>query len=841
VIEVFVSYSHEDAQWVDTWLVPRLYEEGIVVHTDRESFVVGSPIVENIESLIARCHRVLLVLSPEWVNGEWTRFEALLAQYHDPSNLRGKVLPLLLKSCTPPSRIAMLTHADFSEQNKAHESFDHLVLAIKGIRLLPAVPAIRGRVPSSPLSDTERSIIVSRIDAYWIRGYLEQSLHNVVAVSIGMRGTSTAIRRPWHFAIADVPETTYADASISEIFDRTGRTLLLLGAPGSGKTTLLLELVKQKLDRARGDASAPIPVVFLLSSWSGGDGSLRNWLIDELHQKYYVPLRMAAALVDTDELILLLDGLDEVPVAQRTECIKTINQFREEHGFAQIVVTSRTDEYNLANNLLQLDMALALLPLTPEQVENYLVGLGERAHAASALIHADTGVASLAETPLMLNILTLLGDEIGAVDSGESTSVEDLRRQTVRLYVERMVGATRGGASYDSKRVMAWMNWLAGKLQAESQSVFLLENIQPQWLTSQRWLYSSVVTTLVCVCSCMAVIKELISRHPNGIDVISLGMFGLIGTVIAAVRSSTRIKPVEVVRWSPRRAAPWAVATTLVCLVVAFIGWLYSNEIIDVVSQPNYRFIGTNIQQAIPSIVWPKIVVAVLAVSAIRSYYRNTRQGAFGKGAAFGLFLMIYALIDSELDSVCLGVAGTVRHWAVMGTGLPLDSLLAYVDLSSRTGSLWIAVGVIFGGLHRTDLPRKTRVNQGILQSGKNALIVPVLVAVGIALIIAAASSLASRVPVAAESARFQPHIQQSTDSTRTLGLLGMFFLLALPFGGFACLKHYVLRLFLWAGGHLPLRTRRFLDFGVDRAILQQVGGGYIFVHRAVMEYFACK
>jgi hypothetical protein len=36
-----------------------------------------------------------------------------------------------------------------------------------------------------------------------------------------------------------------------------------------------------------------------------------------------------------------------------------------------------------------------------------------------------------------------------------------------------------------------------------------------------------------------------------------------------------------------------------------------------------------------------------------------------------------------------------------------------------------------------------------------------------------------------------------------------------------------------------PWRYARFLDYCVERIFLRKVGGGYIFVHRMLMEYFA--
>jgi hypothetical protein len=36
-----------------------------------------------------------------------------------------------------------------------------------------------------------------------------------------------------------------------------------------------------------------------------------------------------------------------------------------------------------------------------------------------------------------------------------------------------------------------------------------------------------------------------------------------------------------------------------------------------------------------------------------------------------------------------------------------------------------------------------------------------------------------------------------------------------------------------------PLNYIRFLNYAVERVFLRKVGGGYIFTHRLLMEYFA--
>src|ERR1700751_237185 len=57
--------------------------------------------------------------------------------------------------------------------------------------------------------------------------------------------------------------------------------------------------------------------------------------------------------------------------------------------------------------------------------------------------------------------------------------------------------------------------------------------------------------------------------------------------------------------------------------------------------------------------------------------------------------------------------------------------------------------------------------------------------------------------------------------------------------GGSAVIKHYALRLVLWRKGYTPFRFIKFLDHCAKLIFLKKVGGGYIFIHRMLLEYFA--
>ena len=110
--DVFISYSHADQDWVWNWLIPRLKAEGLILCTDQESFDIGVPSLVNMENAVLASRHTLLVLTPAYVESQWTLYEQILTQTQDPIGQRQRTLPVLREPCELPPRIAMLTYVD---------------------------------------------------------------------------------------------------------------------------------------------------------------------------------------------------------------------------------------------------------------------------------------------------------------------------------------------------------------------------------------------------------------------------------------------------------------------------------------------------------------------------------------------------------------------------------------------------------------------------------------------------------------------------------------------------------------------------------------------------------
>ncbi len=71
------------------------------------------------------------------------------------------------------------------------------------------------------------------------------------------------------------------------------------------------------------------------------------------------------------------------------------------------------------------------------------------------------------------------------------------------------------------------------------------------------------------------------------------------------------------------------------------------------------------------------------------------------------------------------------------------------------------------------------------------------------------------------------------------VGGLSVGLVIGLQYGGAAVVKHVVLRRLLTQAGVAPLNYAEFLDYCASCYLMRRVGGGYIFRHRMLMEYFA--
>ena len=175
--------------------------------------------------------------------------------------------------------------------------------------------------------------------------------------------------------------------------------VLLVGRPGSGKTTSLVRLLLEEAEAARDDTTKPIPVLLELKHYQDSLMGLLRCSLGE--HGLDLSEDDLSGLLDEGRLLLLFDGLNELPSEDARRAIST---FRNLHRKTSMAFTTR--ELGGAFDL-GMERTLEMLPLTKPQVkqflEAYLPGRSE-----AFVRHLRDRVRELARTPLFLSMLCAL-------------------------------------------------------------------------------------------------------------------------------------------------------------------------------------------------------------------------------------------------------------------------------------------------------------------------------------------------------------------------------------------------------------------------------------------------
>lgn len=322
----------------------------------------------------------------------------------------------------------------------------------------------------------------------------EQSLQGVALTTLGLTEKPEVVLRHTDLLLRTteqlerrLPEGT----TLLEKYDEVGQELLLLGEPGAGKSTLLLELARQLVGRAEQDPGHPFPIILPLSSWAVKRPPFTEWLSAQLSLIYDVPLQLSRAWIQTDRILPLLDGLDEVPQEARGACIEAITAYRKEHLVPLMVCSRRAEYEQLApQQRLVAQSAVMIEPLTEQQVETYLEQAGPALAAVRMALQTNPALRELTTTPLMLSVLTLTYAGAAEHDLPQRGTAAEQQQQIFTSYVERMVRRKGDVVHYPLERTNVWLGWLAQQMRQRSQTIFYLDQLQLDWLpTRQRRRY----------------------------------------------------------------------------------------------------------------------------------------------------------------------------------------------------------------------------------------------------------------------------------------------------------------------------------------------------------------
>lgn len=290
----------------------------------------------------------------------------------------------------------------------------------------------------------------------------------------------------------------------------------------------------------------------------------------------------------------------------------------------------------------------------------------------------------------------------------------------------------------------------------------------------------------------------------------------------------------------------WLVGQILGLLVVVLLGW---GSIIDKLIR---GFLAGSILGVFLWLLW-KLTLRLIIVIRVKKQsstsdiqtvktlnwlWTNARKEIFQWLILIWLLGEIVGLLLS-LVSACLDgfegmqVAKEMLMRKVNSITWSVITQLLYLALGLVVALSGGLIGAIFGGLKQGIVDTKTLPNQGIKLSIKNSIIGGLIIGLMTGVFVGLIAELI-RLPIAELFGVMITGLNVGLRAALFLGLLA-----ALWYGGLDVIQHYTLRVLLYWEKYTPRNYTRFLDYASSLIFLQKVGGGYIFIHRLLLEHFA--
>jgi hypothetical protein len=683
---------------------------------------------------------------------------------------------------------------------------------------------------------TTESIFLKKVYRQWVIDVLSKSIPN-------------AERRIDFVFQRQVDGAAPAGTNISAIFDDLDSSMLLLGAPGSGKTIALCELAQDLTQRASAQETHPLPVILRLAPWRQTPRrTLKTWIDAQLKAQYGLGQTHLDALKSRN-LILLLDGLDEVSREHRASCAKAINEYCAQEGWVNIVVTCRTGTYaeleaSEKGLAIPKKQVIALAPLETARIQRFLdqldrVGV-DVTHLYPLLEHE--------RTPLMTDVIlqTFEGKPEGYVKQVQATDVWE--NYVARKFEDEKTRRASMGSPlpYPQAMTMKWLNWVARQLRVhtQDQNRFFIEEIQPNWLSKGGSLLSYTLTFAV-----LLAVAYLLTQFAlrAGLPIL-YGSQGVHDYLRDYLRISMPLASLWIVLlvWAFARRSR-GVATPIALGVLS--GIVFGTTIwIPYRGMPVLSLIGGAII-GILAVVLVRTLIRVLGCSDKQIVCVKRRKWDWTKaatGLAVGIvFVFVVSLISDVTRAMFFE---NTPFWRALLKALSFDTVVWWnwglPGLLSMSLFFFLMLGLSWGQVQLRDEVDKP--NQGIIDSGRNGLTVAAGglaaglifgLAIGLPCFFGIGFKASSGHCVGGEWGSLFSGLRFGLSLGAILGLIA-----GLILGGLAWSRHYLVRSLLYLDHQqIPWKLEDFLVYATKMNLLRRVGGGFEFIDQELQAYFEQK
>lgn len=400
---IFISYKTEERELAFK-VRDRIQAWGHTTWLDVDRLQAGAYWANDIDRALKTCRACVGIVTPNslgarYVTNEW-----------DVAIMNGKpFLPLMFESTEPHYKYIDIQYIDFTSAPR-DAAYAQLQSRLEGLAEAEAPPV------ADPHADYLQSLY-DRINTYLSAKLIkslrdEQGRPDPIQLEVARRDDAVDVlfhRRdqvdPLFLAGGLTEEPTGEFDDFSRAFEFFDGRLLLLGDPGSGKTVTLLHFARDAIVRRRNNPSAPLPILALIPTWDA-NAPVKNWFASA----YGAP-ENTLEIIHKGDALLLLDGLDELGSEKEVrEGEKVIETFDPRARFIQqlppnnqLVLTSRTREFEDIGQKIALNGAITLRSLNSGQIAHYLEAQPELLE----FVESADSLREWLDTPLLLSFFAL--------------------------------------------------------------------------------------------------------------------------------------------------------------------------------------------------------------------------------------------------------------------------------------------------------------------------------------------------------------------------------------------------------------------------------------------------